>query len=61
MMKRELTLSPEPATTITELRQRVQDSLLGTIYRRMTFGTFLTVCIREYTPALLTEGGYTVY
>ena len=27
MMKRELTLSPEPATTIAELRQRVQDAL----------------------------------
>ena len=26
-MKRELTLSPEPATTIPELRQRVQDAL----------------------------------
>ena len=26
MMKRELTLSPEPATTIAELRQRVQDA-----------------------------------
>ena len=26
MMKRELTLSPEPATTIAELRQRLQDA-----------------------------------
>ena len=26
MMKQELTLSPEPATTIAELRQREQDS-----------------------------------
>ena len=26
MMKQELTLSPEPATTIAELRQRVQDA-----------------------------------
>ena len=26
MMKRGLTLSPEPATTIAELRQRVQDA-----------------------------------
>ena len=27
MMKRELTLSPQPATTIAEFRQRVQDAL----------------------------------
>ena len=26
MMKRELTLSPEPVTTIAELRQRVKDA-----------------------------------
>ena len=29
--------------------------MLGTIYRRMTFGTFMTVCMREYTPALPPE------
>ena len=36
--------------------------MLGTIYCWMTFGTFKTVCIREYTTALPPEGeGYTVY
>ena len=29
--------------------------MLRTIYRRMTFGIFMTVCMREYTPALLSE------
>ena len=48
MMKRELTLSPEPATTIAKLRNGCK--MFGTIYRRMTFGTFMTVCMREYTP-----------
>ena len=28
---------------------------LGTIYRRMTFGTFMIVCMRECTPALPPE------
>ena len=51
MMKQELTLSPEPATIIANLRQLV----FGIIYRRMTFGTFLAVCMREYTPALPPE------
>ena len=54
MMKRELTLFPEPATTIAELRQWMQ--MLGTIYRRMMFVSFMTVCMREYTPALPPEG-----
>ena len=53
MMKRELTLSLEPVTTIVELRQWMQDR--GTIYRRMTFGTFMTIWMREYTPALPPE------
>ena len=30
--------------------------LLGTIYHRVTFNTFMTICIRQYMPALLTEG-----
>ena len=29
--------------------------LLGKIYHRMTFDTFMTICMREYTPALLPE------
>ena len=28
---------------------------LGTMYHRMTFDTFVAVCMREYTPALLPE------
>ena len=35
---------------MAELGQQLQ--LLGTIYPRMTFGTFMTVCMREYTSAL---------
>ena len=31
-----------------------------TICHRMTFGTFMTVCMRKYTPSLLPEG-YIVY
>ena len=50
----ELTLSPEPAITIPELRNGFK--MLGTIYRRITFGSFMTVCMREYTPALPPEG-----
>ena len=34
--------------------------MLGTIYHRMTFGTFMTICMQEYKPAL-SPGGYTVY
>ena len=30
--------------------------MLETVYRRMTFGTFITVYMREYTPALPSEG-----
>ena len=30
--------------------------MLGTIYRRMTFGTFMTDCMKEYTAALPPEG-----
>ena len=29
----------------------------GIMYCRMTFGTFMTVYLQEYTPALLPEGG----
>ena len=53
MMKWELTLSLDPATTIAELRQRLRD--VWENLRRMTFGTFKTICMREYTPALLLE------
>ena len=49
MMKRELTLSPEPAKTIAKLQQQVQDT--GAFYCRMTFHTFMTVYMREYTGA----------
>ena len=31
--------------------------MLGTVCRRMTFDTFVTVCMQEYTPVLLSEGG----
>ena len=31
--------------------------MLGTIYHRMTFSTFMTVCMQEYKPVLLPEGG----
>ena len=34
--------------------------MLGTIYSRMSFGTFMTVCMPEYTPALLPEEGIDV-
>ena len=50
MMKRELTFSPEPATIIAKLR-RVQE-----IYHRITFRTFMIVCMREYTLPLPPEG-----
>ena len=43
MMKRELTLSPEPAATIAELRQR-----LGIVSRLMALAFFMTVYMREY-------------
>ena len=53
-MKRELTLSPEPATILPNCYNGCK--MLGTIYRRMTFGTFKSVCMREYTPVLPPEG-----
>ena len=31
--------------------------MLGTIYHRMTFSSFLTICMREYMPALPLVGG----
>ena len=34
--------------------------MLGTIYRRMIFGAFMSVCMGDYTPAL-TPLGYPVY
>ena len=33
--------------------------MLGTIYRKMAFGTFITVCMRKYTPACR-QRGYSV-
>ena len=30
--------------------------MLGTIYSRMTFGTYMTVCMRVYTHELPPEG-----
>ena len=30
--------------------------MLGTIYRRMTFSTFMTICMWEYTPVLPPDG-----
>ena len=54
-MKRKLTLSPEPATIIAKLRLRLHD--VWTIYHRLTFDIFMTVCLREYTPGLPPEDG----
>ena len=50
MIKRERTLYSENSTTIAKLRQRVQNA-------RMTFGTFMTICMQEYMPVLPPEGG----
>ena len=55
MMKRELTLSLEPAKTIAEFRQRMQDAWRNIL--RMSFGSFRTVCMLEYTPAVPSEEG----
>ena len=54
MIKLELTLSPELATTIAGLQQ--QCKMLGTVRHRMIISTFMTVCMREYTPVLPQEG-----
>ena len=35
--------------------------MLGTFYRRMTFVTFMTFCMQEYTSALLPEGVHCVF
>ena len=43
MMKRDLTLSPEPATIIVNYDNGCK--IFGIIYRRMAFGTFLTICM----------------
>ena len=53
-MKRELTLSPELATTIAKLRQRVQDTWDNLL--KDAIGAVMTVCMREYMLALLPEG-----
>ena len=57
LMKRKFTLSLEPATTIAEL-QWVQE-MLGTIYRRMTFGTRPFAC--QNTCISCRQRGYNVY
>ena len=51
----ELSLSQEPATTTAELQQQVQVAW-DYIYHRMTFGICMIICMRQYMPALLTEG-----
>ena len=51
-MKRELTLSPVPATTIAELRQRVKYSWESLSQDE--------VCMRKYTPALPPEEVHSV-
>ena len=53
MMKRELTLSPELATTIVELRQRVQDSWDDLSHDGIRI--FMTICM----PTIATK--YTLY
>ena len=55
MMNWELTLSPESATTIAELRRLVQDAWDN--LSQDDIGTFMNVCMREYTPALPPQGG----
>ena len=54
MMKRDHSLSPEPATTIAELRQGVQNSWDN--LSQDDIRHFMTVCIREYTPGFPPEG-----
>ena len=59
-MKWELTLSPEPAKSIAELRQQVQDAwdnLSQDDIRHLHDHFYL----REYTPALSQKGRYTMY
>ena len=41
--------------TMAELRRQVQDAW-DNLSQGMTFGIFITVCMREFTPALLPEG-----
>ena len=57
MRKGELALSSEAVTTIAELRQRMQDARDNV--SQDDIGTFMTVCMREYTPLLL-PGGVTL-
>ena len=57
-MKRELSLSQEPAITIAELRQRVQDAWDN--LSQDDIRHLMTVCIREYTPKLPPEGVHCV-
>ena len=50
MMKWEFTLFAEPAITIARWK------MLGTMYCRMTFISFVTICLRKYMSTLLPEG-----
>ena len=54
MMKRELNLSPEPSTTITKLRQRVQEAWDNPSQDDIRH---LYDCMRKYTPVLTLDGG----
>ena len=53
MMKRELILQslPQPWPNCDN-----GCKMLGIIYRWMTFGTFMSSCMQEYTPALPPDG-----
>ena len=53
MMKRELTFLQSLSQPLPNCDNGCKR--LGTIYSRMTFGTCMTVCMREYMPALLPE------
>ena len=48
------------ATPFKWLKCNNRRKMLWTIYCRMTFGTFMTICMWEYMPVLPPEG-YTVY
>ena len=50
MMKRDVVLTPEPATTIAEVRQRAQDAWDNLLQDD------INDCMREYTSALPPEG-----
>ena len=55
MMKQELSLSQSLPQALPNCDNGCK--ILGTIYRRMTFSTFMTVFMRVYTPELLPDGG----